>query len=361
MEQKRPHSNRKLFWSIMLPSTIMFFLGIAGCCALGLFTSTPPPVRAPEQFPDTEIVFDGSNIFDVDVGRRLGFVNADGSALTYITIGAKSKDQEYKYGTLPAMTGDKSTLVFLMTRATKLHQPYVAGNPYVGGNGKLVIVLHGEFPIVCENWYSGRPQLFEDGILVLNPVNKTLALHKLADCENSSNALPLRIYEPPEWQYTADNGQIETVPQFGYISPNEQLMAYRLTNEIVIRDLSSGEETSIGEGDYPAWSRDSQWLSYVGHDGIYIVKTDGTEKRRVVKSPYSNSMIYYSSGYYIPPWPAWSPDGQWLVYHLYTDTSVRPPAEIPIYKVNVNTGEVIKIVDYGIFPSWRWPAEQPGE
>jgi len=332
-----------------------FGVSIAGCCVLELFTSTSSPVWVPEQFPDTEIVFNAGD-------GRMGFVNTDGSALTYITIYVNSEDH-YKYSTLPVMKNDNSTLFFLLTPITTVHEPLIVGNyePYVGeGTGKLVVAVQGEFPVVCENWYSGKPQLLSNGLLVLNPVNKTLALYNPADCVDSENALPLKMYDPPMQQHT-ENGQTETTPQFGYISPNGQLMAYR-RGEIVIRELSSGEETIIGEGNYPAWSHDSQWLSYVGHDGIYIVKTDGTEKRRVVESTYTTSMIsQHGKKYYIPPWPAWSPDGQWLVYHLYTDTSVRPPAEIPIYKVNVNTGEVIKIVDYGIFPSWRWPAEQPGE
>ncbi len=297
----------------------------------------------------------------------MGFVNADGSALTYVTIYANSEDR-YRYSTLPVMMGDNSTLVFLLTPITTAHEPLVVGDydPYVGeGTGKLVVAEQGEFPIVCENWYSGKPQLLGDELLVLNPVNKTLALYNPADCADGRNALPLMVYDPPVWQSTADNGKVETTPQFGYISPNGQLMAYRLSGRgIVIRDLSSNEETTIGEGNYPAWSHDSQWLSYVRHDGIYVVRAGGIEKRRVVENTYTRSMIsQHGKEYYIPPWPAWSPDGQWLIYHLYIDnpSASRPPEEIPIYKVNINTGEVIKIVDYGIFPSWRWPAEQSGE
>jgi hypothetical protein len=32
---------------------------------------------------------------------------------------------------------------------------------------------------------------------------------------------------------------------------------------VVIRDLASTGEHTVGIGDYPGWSRDSQWLAYM--------------------------------------------------------------------------------------------------
>lgn len=330
-------SKHQLLRLILVPATLILSLGITGCCAF----FQPSPVRAPEQFPETEIVFVAGN-------GRMGFVNADGSALTYITLWANSEDEDYRYGSLPIVTNDGTTLIYVLTRTTNI------GEPYIGGLGKLVVATTGEYPDVCEAWYAKAPLLVDNELLSLNIESSMLELYDLHYCEDSLDAVPMREYEAPIWEST---GQEERIPLFGLISPNLQYMAYS-TVEIVIRNLLSGDEISVGEGDYPAWSRDSQWLSYVGHDGIYIVEADGTGRRQVVTSNYSNSMIYQSSTfYYTPPWPAWSPDGHWLIYHLYnSDSGSSIPDEIPIYKLNIETGEVIKIVDYGIFPSWRWPA-----
>jgi hypothetical protein len=65
---------------------------------------------------------------------------------------------------------------------------------------------------------------------------------------------------------------------------------------------------------------------------------------------------------YNPPIVSWSPDGQWLVYHVYNEHlagSIFPGEPSSIFKVNVITGEEIKIIDGEISPSWRWPVEEP--
>jgi hypothetical protein len=68
---------------------------------------------------------------------------------------------------------------------------------------------------------------------------------------------------------------------------------------------------------------------------------------------------------YYPPIVSWSPDGQWLVYHVYNESlkikqRSRPFSFIQpysIFKVNVATGNETKIIDGGMYPYWRWPIE----
>ena len=82
----------------------------------------------------------------------------------------------------------------------------------------------------------------------------------------------------------------------------------------------------------PEWSRDGEWLAFVGEDGIFIVGRGSQEPRQIVEETCVLSP------------PSWSPDGQWIVYSC--------PSEI--YKVNVDTGEVTRIFDSGCCPLWRW-------
>ena len=54
--------------------------------------------------------------------------------------------------------------------------------------------------------------------------------------------------------------------------------------------------------------------------------------------------------------PEWSPDGQWLVYHLWENKQYN------IHKLNLETGEDEVIFEGGLYPHWRWASEsEPGE
>jgi hypothetical protein len=97
-------------------------------------------------------------------------------------------------------------------------------------------------------------------------------------------------------------------------------------------------------------------------DGIYIVQNNPNAKpKRLVplESPEPDvaAPVYknYPPDHYYPPIASWSPDGKWLVYHMYLGTD----GEYSIYKVNVETGETTKLIDNGYSPSWRWYAKEP--
>ena len=126
-------------------------------------------------------------------------------------------------------------------------------------------------------------------------------------------------------------------------------------------------------GDFPVWSRDGQWLAYTGADGIYIVQNSLKAEPRLLvhlESPEPSISVpvpvyeYYPAKEYYPPIASWSSDGQWLVYHAHNTNPVDTHAGswakyYSIFKVNVNIGEVTKLLDGGYSPFWRWPVEEP--
>ncbi|MBN1936423.1 MAG: hypothetical protein JW934_17285, partial [Anaerolineae bacterium] len=52
---------------------------------------------------------------------------------------------------------------------------------------------------------------------------------------------------------------------------------------------------------------------------------------------------------------SWSPDGNWVVYskRVYRDGAYHQD----IYKLNIDTGEEIKLVENGLNPHWYWPPQ----
>jgi hypothetical protein len=80
--------------------------------------------------------------------------------------------------------------------------------------------------------------------------------------------------------------------------------------EIVVRDLGSGEEQTLGvEGLLPRWSPAGDRIAYFAGDqlrelgSIFVMQADGTQARMVTLP----SQVYRAEGL------DWSPDGEWLV------------------------------------------------
>lgn len=319
------------------------FAATLACLPLGIFL--PAETRAPETFPDADIVFVSN--------KGLGFVNADGSNLTYVPITVKDIRGEKSQWWRPVITGDNRTVIVKVG-----DERFHVYNPTL-----LSIWKSGELPMLCKQWGAQQmAYLSEDQRYISTFTEQGIALYSLEDC-GVDDAQPVLTHE----------GIV-----FGILSPNLKYSVYLSSQGgvsdddlfIILRDLDSGEERTVGLGAYEAWSRDSQWLAYTGKDGIYIVNIlMQSEHQQVVEytNPFyedeiENKPTYFAGEYYrIPPEASWSPDGKWLVYHRWTGTDYHTgtnPNYNAIYKLNIETGEETKILDGGMYPSWRWPAAE---
>lgn len=338
--QERAYSSHQLWWWIWLTIAISAVLGMACYCAAWK-VMFPAETRAPETFPTAEIVYKSAH--------GVGFVNADGSNPEYVEIVINEYGNKSEFWR-PVITSDNHTLI-IKVAPSHFH----VYNPHT-----LAVWRSGEFPVLCSQWQEQtRALLSADQAHIFIRIEQGIALYNLNSC--GTDALPIKVYENV----------------FGVPSPNLQYIAY--TNRsgpspgddrfIVIREMSTGIERTIGIGDYPAWSRDSHWIAYTGTDGIYIYNVlEKLEPRRVILYPNlfdKRDRTYTARDYWeIPPEVSWSPDGKWLVYHKWTGTDYHTgiyPSDNAIYKLNLETGEEIKVIDGGMYPYWRWPAEQPGE
>lgn len=337
MQQKTIASRRYLF--LLIPLAIICLLLATACYGVARIVF-PPEVRAPEAFPDADIIF-------VPSGKEVGFVNADGANPEYVHLVVKVYgDTSLIWPWRPVITGDNKTLVVKVAD----HIKYVYAPHY------LALSQTGQLPVLCTQWgFQQMAYLSPDQQDIFIQTDKGTDRYKLSSC--GTEVAPLETYENV----------------FGLPSPDLQYAAYintkydRSQPAVTIRNIKSGKEQVIGEGNYPVWSRDGRWLAYTGPDGIYIFNVEeDMQPRRVIFYPNLFDKIYPTyfgvSSWGIPPEVSWSPDGKWMVYHKWLGIrhdDTADPSTYAIYKLNIETGEEIKIIDGGMYPYWRWPVEEP--
>jgi hypothetical protein len=331
--------NQKFIRQIVFFTLLCFLATILACLPLGLLF--PAETRAPETFPEADIVFVSN--------KGLGFVNADGSNLTYVPLTVKDINGKRSQWWRPVITGDSRTLIVKVR-----DERFDVYNPTL-----LSIWGSGEFPMLCKQWgLQQTAYLSANQQYIFISTEQEIALYNLDDC-GADDAYPAIIYEGVLGIFSPDIKHSVYVKRLSPIPADDRF--------VILRDMDSGEERTVGVGAYPAWSRDSQWLAYTGKDGIYVVNVlTQLEPQRAVL--YTNPYAFkddptYSAGAYwrISPEASWSPDGKWLVYHRWTGTDYYTgtnPDYNAIYILNLETGEETKILDGGMYPYWRWPATE---
>jgi hypothetical protein len=328
----------KTFTAVLIRFTLLVgLLLLAGCT-----------MRVPKSFPQTDIVFQRAIANDEDRERResVGFVDADGTNLTIVSL----SHQPEALAAFPTWSHGGSTLVF----RGGLYANPTLGSLLILQAGKEVLSCSGEGP-----FGTGRVSLLGDArqaaVESVPDLPDKLVLINLADCsvartylKNEDDALFMGV------SATSDG-------QLLVFSRSKNIGYYESQDDIVVLDVASNTQTVVGHGRWPAWLPDDQRIVYTASDGIYITRQDGSQKRRVIAySPLRKYIPGESPSRYAweewPPAPSWSPDGKWLVYHkcmLPLGEECQKGSDFSIFKVNVETGEEVKIVDGGLNPYWR--------
>ncbi|HMB21915.1 MAG: hypothetical protein ACM33V_01965 [Chloroflexota bacterium] len=330
MEKHKTTIPRKFILSFLLLSGVCLLTTIALWAAFRANPVMATPIPAPDPLPATDIIYEGA--------AYLGFINADGSGKTIVRFSISQKTILSAWGQ-PFIIGDPAVLV--VTNGIMIP-------------GDVYVTRPGQIAVDCGWW--GMPSPASDGRHILLKTSQGQEKYLPDDCGTGN---------PPRKVYSGVFGPISADGE--YAADFKTGIVENITDPLVIRNLSTGEERIIGDGAFPVWSRDGQWLAYTGSDGIYVTQNspNAVPRRLVVLEfphPEIGRKLYTvdTAGLYYPPIASWSPDGKWLVYHEYdVDSNAKYPKQYSIFLVSVETGEITKLVDDGLFPQWRWPVEKP--
>jgi hypothetical protein len=321
------NTSRSVQRKVLFTACFLLIILTIQCWSLPLQSDSP--IQAPDSFPSSEIVF--SDFTE----REVGFIDPDSYDKSMIPVSIGHSGIEYSWEN-PRITSDGQFLFVLYTY-----------NP--GMEGRVYALHVGEMPLDC-GW-DGTLQLTLDGLYVLVNSGAEIEKYRPSDCGTANR--PEIVYE-------------NVSSYFDVLSPDEQYLAYSKQGLLFIRQLSTGVERYVGDGIFPSWSRDGKMLAFTGADGVYVINNaEGETPNCLVPlekpDPDYKYLVYDyipMIGYY-PPIASWSPDGKWVVYHVYSQImdGANLDVDYSIFKVNVETGETFKIVDGGYSPYWRWPAQ----
>ncbi len=119
---------------------------------------------------------------------------------------------------------------------------------------------------------------------------------------------------------------------------------------IIKLDLKIDKFVVLTQGISPSWSPDGSQIAYVGVDGIYIMNSDGSNSRLLVKHQFLDPREAGTGD--DQAMPRWSLDGKWIIYYR-CDGRICATTDATIYKVGSVGGQEEKIIDGGAFPSWK--------
>jgi hypothetical protein len=281
--------------------------------------------------PKADIIYQAITMID-DVkssNNLIGFVNADGSGSVQIKL-------QYYRPYRPLVSKGQDGIFFGGD----------AGNPVgiYGSNGPIYYLdQNGKYQI-CQLYYNPFyfPVHGRSSVLIVS--QSRIDLLDIETCRIVKNLVKVSVGFPWTKQLgsatPSDSGNKVIFDEiYNTTTPTFRRVIY-------IIDVDTAKMNEVLEGGFnPSLSPDEKNIAYVGDGGIYIANADGTNRKLLVTisfDPYVN--IY--------PWPFWSPDGTTLVYHKCNKKVCADVSDFSIYKVNVNTGVEVKIVDNGLFPNW---------
>jgi Tol biopolymer transport system component len=304
--------------------------------------------------PDLPIVFQRNDFYTSQ--PELGFINEDGQDLSFRTVNTEVFPSIYS----PVWIAKNRTIAFRNIDRDILHTISEAG--YLTGYGEI---YH----------FSGVLSPIENSsdVIVVSGDENAVKIQRI----NFSNSRDAETY------LSIPRGKLKIM--IGNHALSQNFLVYLhdvilnsttedMISEIILLNVETQESQILAseKGNYyktgffaPSISPNGKWVVYTASDGLYLINLERNSSHCIVKAkfnyPFSagDTWVNWRN---LPPIPSWSPDSQWIVYHrcmLPLPTPCKNVADFNIYKVNIETGEEILLVEGGLNPYWRLtPAEE---
>jgi hypothetical protein len=328
------HIVNRTAWSLL----VLALLTVTGC------GRSPRVTRQP--LPDRDIVFQLSHHYASE--KHIGFINADGSG--FIVVAITHQRTSTDVDPRPFWTSDGQLLLF----AANFER------------GLLGITSDGMLR-KYSRWIARAAPLRNPSLVVLltafDESRSEIALFDL-DTSQIIRSFVVEDEDHPSIGTSALSGSMLVYRRWWIPDPGANPL-YGI-EEIVLVDIDTGEEQVLArrEGedaesylDSPAISPDGEWVVYTAADGLHLVRPDGNDDRLLLPMDVVREDVLGERTDLYPPEAAWSPDSGWLVYHrcvLPTQRICGPEADqYAIFKLNIETGEEVLLVEGGVNPYWR--------
>ena len=284
------------------------------------------------EFPQTNIVYQAIDFLDYgeSTNQLVGFINADGSNEVAIRLQIRPSR--------PVFSKEDGGLLFLDAKNNTDLFGYAGEPVFLAESGKYK---------TCDVPGGGYDYSFAipDSKDILVNSNYGLVAFDMDKCKVVKSFVTINAETNFRLINSAHISQLGSKIVFAV---DWGVQGAKNMARIMILDLQTDEISEMPfTGGNPTLSPDDLQLAYMGVDGIYISDIQSPKSRLLVPIELRPVELAERS-----PYPFWSQDGKWLVYHKCINKSCYRLEDFSIFKVNVETGEETKIKDGGMFPIW---------